>query len=88
MLICRSIIVALCTVISTTIPDFLQFLDVAGAIGSASVCFIMPPIMYMVAFPKKVPKAQKVGLYAMILFGIFGGSYSVVRSLIAFEHEK
>lgn len=84
MIIVRSFIVLLCTVVTTSIPDFLQFLDIFAAFGAAMVSFILPPFFYMKAFEKKIKRNEKIGCYLLVLFGIFGACYSIGNSLVEF----
>jgi amino acid permease len=46
----RSVIVWLITGIALLIPNFTDFLNIAGSIGSAAIAFILPPLLYLVEF--------------------------------------
>jgi amino acid permease len=43
----RIIIIILVTVVSSLIPNFLDFLNLAGSLGSSVLAFILPPIYYL-----------------------------------------
>ena len=46
----RSVIVWIITGVALIIPNFTDFLNIAGAIGSAAIAFILPPLLYLIEF--------------------------------------
>jgi amino acid permease len=46
-MILRSIIIWIVTGISLLVPDFTDFLNIAGSIGSAMIAFVLPPLLYL-----------------------------------------
>lgn len=77
----RIIVIILVTVVSSSIPNFIAFLNLAGSIGSSVLAFILPPIYY-IQINGGFKKENKLPFYVfainvfICLFGIGGGAYS------------
>lgn len=77
----RSIIVWIITGISLLIPNFTDFLNIAGSIGSAAIAFVLPPILYLMEFKGKLSHAVIYFNYFIVLFGFGGAIYSTYFSI-------
>lgn len=77
----RSIIVWLVTGISLLIPDFTDFLNIAGSIGSAAIAFIIPPFLFLKEFQGEVSTPLKAFNYFIVVFGFLGAIYSTYFSI-------
>eukprot|EP00347_Sterkiella_histriomuscorum_P016346 403353544 len=75
----RSLIIILTTIICMVIPTFTDFINIAGSIGSATVAFIFPQILYLKQFPY-ISNAKKVLCWSVLWFGVFGSLYSIYYS--------
>lgn len=77
----RIIIVWLITGISLIVPNFTDFLNIAGSIGSAMIAFILPPLLYLSQFRETVTLKTKLFNYFIMLFGAAGAIYSTYFSI-------
>lgn len=77
----RSLIVWLVTGISLLIPNFTDFLNIAGSVGSAMIAFILPPLLYLKEFRGQLSIVKVTLNWAIIVFGAAGGIYSVYFSI-------
>lgn len=46
----RSVIIWVITGIALMIPNFTDFLNIAGSIGSAAIAFVLPPLLFLKEF--------------------------------------
>lgn len=69
------------TLITFTVTTFTDFINIAGAIGSLTVAFILPEIFYLKVFGDKMSTAQKAGCVSISIIGTLGASYSVYFSV-------
>lgn len=73
------------TIAAIVIPRFVDFLNIAGSLGASVLAFILPPIYYIQTIGvKNLPKHILVFNIALIVFGIFGGIFSIVNSILKF----
>jgi amino acid permease len=84
----RSLIILLITGIALLIPDFTDFLNIAGSIGSAAIAFVLPPILYLIEFKGTLSKPMIGFNYFIILFGVAGAVYSTYFSIDQIMHRK
>jgi proton-coupled amino acid transporter len=77
----RSVIVWIITGISLLIPNFTDFLNIAGSIGSAAIAFILPPILYIIEFKGELSKAIIGFNWFIVVFGFGGAIYSTYFSI-------
>lgn len=77
----RSIIVWIITGVALVIPNFTDFLNIAGSIGSAAIAFILPPLLYLVEFKGTLSKPVVIFNWFIILFGACGAIYSTYFSI-------
>ena len=77
----RSIIVWIITGISLIIPNFTDFLNIAGSIGSAAIAFILPPILYMCEFKGELKLWVVIFNWFIVVFGFAGAIYSTYFSI-------
>lgn len=78
----RSSVIILTTLICFLVKTFTDFINIAGAITSVTVAFILPEILYLKVFSKEMSVLQKLGCIFIAVFGICGSTYSVVYSII------
>ncbi len=79
----RSAVIIFVTGIALIIPDFTVFLDIAGSLGASVIAFVFPPLLYNIEFKDTITNWTKYTNYAIVLFGIGGGTLSIVNSIIA-----
>jgi solute carrier family 36 (proton-coupled amino acid transporter) len=77
----RSVIVWIITGISLLIPNFTDFLNIAGSIGSAAIAFILPPLLYLTEFKGTLGKPLFAFNWFIIIFGACGAVYSTYFSI-------
>ncbi len=79
----RILIILIITAVAILIPTFVDFLNISGSLGAASLGFILPPIYYFQA--KGGLRNINWGMIAfnifLIAFGFFGGAYSIYTSI-------
>ena len=67
------------TIICLTVKTFTDFINIAGAVGSVTVGFVLPELLYLKAF--KVTMLEKAGCLFIATFGILGSIYSICYSV-------
>lgn len=67
------------TIICLTVKTFTDFINIAGAVGSVTVGFVLPELLYLKAF--KVTMLEKAGCLFIATFGILGSIYSIYYSV-------
>jgi amino acid permease len=77
----RSTVIILTTLIGASVRTFTDFINIAGAIGSVTVAFVLPEVLYLRAFGNKISAAKKIGCYFIAVFGIVGSTYSIYFSV-------
>jgi len=78
----RVIIVVLIAIVSVIIPNFVDFLNLSGSIGSSILGFILPPIYYIQLYGRRNLSVFKLSLCIFIIaFGVFGGLWSTYTSI-------
>ena len=77
----RSTIILLTTLIGITVRTFTDFINIAGAVGSVTVAFVLPELLYLKAFSHKLSFAKKLGCVFIAVFGIVGSTYSIYYSV-------
>ena len=77
----RIAVIMITTVIAYSVTTFTDFINIAGSVGSVSVGFILPEILYLKIFGHKLPFWKKVGCVSISILGLVGGTYSIVYSL-------
>jgi hypothetical protein len=70
------------TVTSLTIKTFTDFINIAGSLGSVAVCFILPEMFYLRVYGEGLSAPEKLGCWAIGVFGVVGSSYSIVFSIL------
>ena len=63
------------------IPNFTDFLNIAGSIGSAMIAFVLPPLLYLKEFKGELNLRKIILNWAIIIFGAAGAIYSVYFSI-------
>ena len=77
----RSVIVWIITGIALIIPNFTDFLNIAGSIGSAAIAFVIPPLIYLEEFKDEVSMPVKLFNWFIMAFGTGGAIYSTYFSI-------
>lgn len=80
----RSIVVWIITGVSLMVPDFTDLLNIAGAVGSAMIAFILPPLLYISQFKGKLSKPVIAFNWFIIVLGAAGAIYSLYTSIKKF----
>jgi solute carrier family 36 (proton-coupled amino acid transporter) len=80
-IITRSIIIWIITGVALVIPNFTDFLNIAGSISSAAIAFILPPLLYMVEFKGELSKPIVIINWLIVAFGVSGAIYSTYFSI-------
>lgn len=78
----RGVTITVTTLLCMLVPTFTDFINIAGSVGSMTVVFILPQIFFMNVYGQKMSALEKVGCWAIGLFGLFGGSYSIYFSIV------
>lgn len=82
MIAMRTIVVVLLTFLTSVIPNFIEFLNITGALGSAVLGFILPCILYIQFHGVNgLPRYVLAFNIFLILFGTFGGVFSIYNSI-------
>lgn len=69
------------TLLASVIPNFIDFLNIVGSVGTCLLGFILPPLYFMKVFKNKISKFE-VGFNIFIMvFGVAGGAYSIYDSI-------
>lgn len=77
----RALVIAVTTAVCLFVTTFTDFINISGAIGSVTVAFIIPELLYLKVFRNQMSKVQIAGCIALALFGIGGCTYSLIYSL-------
>ena len=84
----RVLVILVVTLVAILIPRFVDFLNISGSVGAASLGFILPPLYYF----KVQGGIRNVKWYLaafnvfLIAFGTFGGIYSIYTSIYNLLH--
>ena len=79
VLVCRTFIVCLVTGIALLVPNFTDFINIAGSLGSTLIGFVIPPLIYMKEYPD-LNIGHRIFCYFLMVFGICAGGSSVIFS--------
>ena len=77
----RSIIIVMTTIVCMVVKTFTDFINIAGALGSVTVAFILPQMFYLKTFGNQVSWKIKISCYLIAVFGIIGSAYSIYYSI-------
>ncbi|TNV79360.1 hypothetical protein FGO68_gene9979 [Halteria grandinella] len=77
----RSLIIVMTTVVCMMVKTFTDFINIAGALGSVTVAFILPQWFFLSTYRQTLSMPQKIGCWAIAIFGIIGSSYSIYYSI-------
>lgn len=78
----RVVIVVLISLITSVIPNLIDFLNIFGTLGVANLGFILPPLIYI-----SFVGAKKMNLWILMfnifltLFGVVGGAFSIYQAI-------
>ena len=77
----RSIIIVMTTIVCMVVKTFTDFINIAGALGSVTVAFVLPQMFYIKTFGSQMSFERKLACYLIAVFGIVGSSYSIYFSI-------
>ncbi|TNV79332.1 hypothetical protein FGO68_gene802 [Halteria grandinella] len=80
-MIIRSTVIILTTLVGASVKTFTDFINIAGAIGSVTVAFVLPEVLYLREFGDKISTAKRIGCYFIAIFGVIGSTYSIYFSV-------
>ncbi len=69
------------TGIAMIVPDFTDFLNIAGALGCGLLAFVFPPLMVNTVYKDEISSIKKWSNYFIVGFGIVGSAYSIYTSI-------
>lgn len=78
----RSCVILLTTMIGFTVRTFTDFINIAGALGSVTVAFVLPELLFLKIFWDKISVAKKAACIFIAAFGIVGSTYSIYFSIL------
>ncbi|CDW84980.1 UNKNOWN [Stylonychia lemnae] len=78
----RIAIIVVVTIVAVLVPKFVDFLNISGSVSSSVLGFILPPLYYFRCYGLVNLKWWDIAFNVfLILFGIFGGIYSLYTSI-------
>ena len=77
----RSLIILFVTGLALIIPNFTDFLNIAGSLGAGMVAFILPPWLYNLEFKETVSRWRFWFNWFVVVFGVVGSILSIVASI-------
>lgn len=77
----RASVIVLTTIICLSVQTFTDYINIAGAIGSVTVAFVIPEMLYLKSFGERVTPLKRAGCYFIAAFGIVGSTYSIYYSI-------
>jgi hypothetical protein len=79
----RVLMILIVTFAAIEIPRFVDFLNISGSLGAASLGFILPPLYYFKAKNgiRNLPMHIAAFNVFLICFGTFGAIFSLVTSI-------
>ena len=77
----RALIIIMTTLLCMVVKTFTDFINIAGALGSVTVAFVLPQIFYLKVYKDQLSPLMKAGCISIAIFGICGGAYSIYFSL-------
>ena len=79
----RILVILVVTIAAVVIPKFIDFLNIMGSLGAASLGFILPPLYYIKdkGGLKNMTGPSVIFNIFLVSFGIFGGIYSLYNSI-------
>jgi solute carrier family 38 (sodium-coupled neutral amino acid transporter), member 11 len=86
--IMRSLVIFFVTGIALIIPNFTLFLDISGSIGASIIGFVLPPLLYNAEFKYTLSNWTIYSNYAIVLFGVIGGTLSIINSVWTIADEE
>ena len=63
------------------VPDFTDFLNIAGALGCGLLAFVFPPLMVNTVYKDQISSYKKLSNYFIVVFGIVVSTYSIYTSI-------
>jgi amino acid permease len=78
----RSFIIIMIAVCTSIIPNFIDFLNIFGGLGTTFLGFILPPIFYLKFYGKKKVSTTMIAVCIIIFsFGVIGSVFSCYNSI-------
>ena len=63
----RASVILLTTIICLSVRTFTDYINIAGAIGSVTVAFVIPEMLYLKSFGDKVTPMKRLGCYLSLI---------------------
>jgi amino acid permease len=77
----RALIIIMTTIVCMVVKTFTDFINIAGALGSVTVAFILPQIFYIKTYGHLMSAWTKGGCWIIAILGVAGGTYSIYFSI-------
>ena len=74
-------IIFIVTGIALIIPNFDDFLNIAGSLTAGIIAFILPPLLYNIEFKAEISRFHYWFNFSILIFGIFGSTLSILTSI-------
>lgn len=74
-------IIIMTTLVCMLVKTFTDFINIAGALGSVTIAFVLPQLFYMQTFGSTMSGMSKLGCVSIATFGVIGCTYSVYYSI-------
>ena len=82
-LITRALVVLFCCSLAYKVPNLGQFLNFQGSVTGILMTFILPIACYFKAFSGRISPREMKLCYALLAFGIIGGTVSAYYAFLA-----
>jgi amino acid permease len=63
------------------IPNFTDFLNIAGSLGAGMIGFVLPPWLYNAEFKSTISRKKYWFNWFILVFGILGSGLSIYTSI-------
>ncbi len=77
----RALIIIMTTIVCMVVKTFTDFINIAGALGSVTVAFILPQMFYFRTYGAEISLWTRIGCYLIAIFGVCGATYSIYFSI-------
>ena len=79
-ILARSVVICAITGIALVIPNFTDFLNLAGGFGAGLVSLILPPLFYNMALGDSITRREYWLNWGLVVFGVVGSTMSIYTS--------
>jgi hypothetical protein len=77
----RIIVMLLTAALAISVPDFGDFLSLIGGLGGTMLAFVLPLIIHLITFNKKLSWSVVVKDVSIILFGLIAVVVTTIQSV-------